>query len=153
MLEPIIACGCTRKFLAWIISWSLWTWVAVQKKNRQSWNTQVPQSTQMWVLVATLSKPLINNLTSVMNFTQTQSTSTSIAWQYNSNVEVTPKVWMQGNRFLPHQLLPNTHMLSILLMQCLRVKLMHKNWVWKGYDQSVNLPAMLMKMIRTQNSW
>ena len=42
------------------------------------------------------------------------------------------KVWMQVNRFLPHQLLPNTHMLSILLMQCLRVKLMHKNWVWKG---------------------
>ena len=35
-------------------------------------------------------------------------------------------------RFLPHQLLPNTHMLSILPMQCLRVKLMHKNWVWKG---------------------
>ena len=27
---------------------------------------------------------------------------------------------------------------------------MHKNWVVKGYDQSVNLPAMLMKMIRTQ---
>ena len=27
MPEPIIACGCTRKFLAWIISWSLWTWV------------------------------------------------------------------------------------------------------------------------------
>ena len=26
-----------------------------------------------------------------MDFTQTQSTSTSIAWQYNSNVEVTPK--------------------------------------------------------------
>ena len=153
MLEPIIACGCTQKFLAWIISWSLWTWVAVQKKNRQSWNTQVPQSTQMWVLVATLSKPLINNLTSVMEISQTQSTSTSKAWQYKHNVIVTPKVWMQGNRFLPHQLLPNTHMLSILLMQCLRVKLMHKNCVWKGYDQSVNLPAMLMKMIRTQNSW
>ena len=27
---------------------------------------------------------------------------------------------------------------------------MHKNWVRKGYDQSVNLPAMLMKMIHTQ---
>ena len=27
---------------------------------------------------------------------------------------------------------------------------MHKNWVLKEYDQSVNLPAMLMKMIRTQ---
>ena len=26
-----------------------------------------------------------------MDITQTQSTSTSIAWQYNSNVEVTPK--------------------------------------------------------------
>ena len=26
-----------------------------------------------------------------MNISQTQSTSTSIAWQYNSNVEVTPK--------------------------------------------------------------
>ena len=38
---------------------------------------------------------------------------------------------MQGNRFLPHQLLPNPHMLSILLIQCLRVKLMHKNWVWE----------------------
>ena len=58
---------------------------------RQHWVLQVPQSTQMWVLVATLGKPLINNLTSVMNITQTQSTSTSIAWQYNSNVEVTPK--------------------------------------------------------------
>ena len=101
MLEPIIACGCTRKFLAWIILWSLWAWVAVQKKNRQSWNTQVPQSTQMCVLVATLSKPLINNLTSVMEISQTQSTSTSIAWQYNSNVEVTPKglINKTGNRY------------------------------------------------------
>ena len=27
-----------------------------------------------------------------MNISQTQSTSTSIAWQYNSKVEVTPKV-------------------------------------------------------------
>ena len=85
--------------------------------------------------------------------TLNQSTSTSIEEQYKHNVEVTPKVWMQDNRFLPHQLLPNTHMLSILLMQCLRVKLMHKNWVWKGYDQSVNLHAMSMKMILTQNSW
>ena len=33
---------------------------------RQHWVLQVPQSTQMWVLVATLSKPLINNLTSAM---------------------------------------------------------------------------------------
>ena len=70
----------------------------------------MPQSTQMCVKVATLSKPLINNLTSVMKSSQTQSTSTSIAWQYKHNVIVTPKVWMQGNRFLPHQLLPNTHM-------------------------------------------
>ena len=31
------------------------------------WNAQVPQSTQMCVKVATLSKPLINNLTFVMN--------------------------------------------------------------------------------------
>ena len=36
------------------------------KENRQSWNTQVPQSTQMCIKVATLNKPLINNLTSVM---------------------------------------------------------------------------------------
>ena len=36
------------------------------KTNRQSWNTQVPQSTQMCINVATLNKPLINNLTSVM---------------------------------------------------------------------------------------
>ena len=56
--------------------------------DRQSQNTQVPQSTQMCVKVATLSKPLINNLTSVMKYSQTQSTSTSIAQQYkqrNSN--------------------------------------------------------------------
>ena len=45
--------------------------------------------------------------------TLNQSTATSIAEQYEHNVEVTPKVWMQDNRFLPHQLLPNTHMLSI----------------------------------------
>ena len=37
------------------------------KKNRQSWNTQVPQSTQMCIKVATLNKPLINNLTSIMD--------------------------------------------------------------------------------------
>ena len=49
------------------------------KENRQSWNTQVPQSTQMCIKVATLNKSLINNLTSVMD-TLTQSTSTSIAW-------------------------------------------------------------------------
>ena len=136
MLEPIIACGCTRKFLAWIISWSLWTWVAVQKKNRQSWNTQVPQSTQMWVLVATLSKPLINNLTSVMNISQTQSTSTSIAWQYNSkhrsNSQGFDNKQVIGTTSI---LLPNTHMLSIQLMQCLRLKLMHKNWVWRLWSK------------------
>ena len=51
------------------------------KTNRQSWNTQVPQSTQMCIKVATLNKPLIDNLTSVID-TLTQSTSTSIAWQY-----------------------------------------------------------------------
>src|SRR3954466_5194711 len=39
------------------------------KRNRQSWNTQVPQSTQMCVQVATLNKPLINKLTSVMDIT------------------------------------------------------------------------------------
>ena len=35
--------------------------------DRQSWNNQVPQSTQMCINVATLNKPLINNLTSVMD--------------------------------------------------------------------------------------
>ena len=30
------------------------------------------------------------------------------------------------------------------------LKLMHKNWVIKGYDQSMNLPVMLMKNLRTQ---
>ena len=49
-------------------------------------------ATHMCIKVATLSKPLINNLTSVMEYTQTQSTSTSIAWQYKHNVVVTPKV-------------------------------------------------------------
>ena len=49
------------------------------KTNKQSWNTQVPQSTQMCIKVATLSKPLNNNLTSVMD-TLTQSMSTSIGW-------------------------------------------------------------------------
>ena len=49
------------------------------KTNRQSWHTQVPQSTQMCIKVATLNKPLIINLTSVMD-TLTQSTSTSVAW-------------------------------------------------------------------------
>ena len=37
----------------------------LKKGNR--WNTQVPRSTQMCVKVTTLSKPLINNLTSAMN--------------------------------------------------------------------------------------
>ena len=45
--------------------------------------------------------------------TLNQSMSTSIAEQYKHNIEVTPKVWMHDKRFLPHQLLPNTHMLSI----------------------------------------
>ena len=49
--------------------------------NRQHWVLQVPQSTQMWVLVATLSWTINKHLTSVMNISQTQSTSTSIAWQ------------------------------------------------------------------------
>ena len=99
MLEPIIACGCTRKFLAWKYPSSLWAWVADHRiitwvlrdfeKYRQHWVPQVPQSTQMCIKVATLNKPLINNLTSVMD-TLTQSTSTSIAWQ-QANVEVTPK--------------------------------------------------------------
>ena len=39
------------------------------KENRQSWNTQVPQSTQMCIKIATLNKPLINNLTSIMDIT------------------------------------------------------------------------------------
>ena len=45
--------------------------------------------------------------------TLNQSTSSSIAEKYEHNAEVTPKVWMQDNRFLPHQLLRNTHMFSI----------------------------------------
>ena len=47
-------------------------------KNGQHWVLQVPQSTQICIKVATLNKPLINNLTSIMD-TLTQSTSTSIA--------------------------------------------------------------------------
>ena len=39
------------------------------KTNMQSWNTQVPQSTQMCIKVATLNKPLIRYLTSVMDIT------------------------------------------------------------------------------------
>ena len=49
--------------------------------HRQHWVLQVPQSTQMWVLVATLSWTINKHLTSVVNITQTQSTSTIIAWQ------------------------------------------------------------------------
>ena len=89
---------------------------------RQHLVLQVSQSTQMWVLVATLSKPLLTISHLSWISLKNQSTSTSIAWQCKHNIIVTPKVWMQGNRFLPHQLLPNTHMLSILLMQCLRVE-------------------------------
>ena len=75
--------------------------MAVQKKTGNHWDTQVPQSTQMCVLVATLSKPLINNLTSVMDTLKTQSTSTSIAWHYKHNVIVTPKglIRKTGNRY------------------------------------------------------
>ena len=40
--------------------------------NRQHWVLQVPQSTQMWVLVATLIWTINKHLTSVMNITQTQ---------------------------------------------------------------------------------
>ena len=59
---------------------------------------------------------------------------------------------MQSNRFLPHQLLPNTHMLSIPLMQCLRLKLMHKNWVIKGYDQCVTCLADDRKTLEIRSS-
>ena len=154
MLEPIIACGCTRKFLAWIISWSLWVWVAVHRmitrvlrdiqKYRQHWVLQVPQSTQMWVLVATLSTPLINNLTSVVNISQTQSTSTSIAWQYNSNVEVTPK------GLIKEQVIGTTSTTSqypqfnlILIIQCLRNR---SNAIKTRYGRYMIkvLPALLM---------
>ena len=74
MPEPIMAHGCTRKFLAWIILWSLWAWVANHRMIRrvlrdilgQHWILQVPwkplgtpgclnQSTQMCIKVATLS--------------------------------------------------------------------------------------------------
>ena len=30
---------------------------------------------------------------------------------------------------------------QILTMQCLRIELMHKNWVWKEYDQCVTCLA------------
>ena len=51
---------------------------------------------------------------------------------------------MQDNRFLPHQLLPNTHVLSNPNHAMFEgLKLMHKNWVIKGYDQSVNLPRIV----------
>ena len=68
MLEPIIACGCTRKFLAWIISVPFeprWRSIGrshgysrISKKNTS--NTGFPrcpnkQSTQMCIKVATLS--------------------------------------------------------------------------------------------------
>ena len=51
------------------------------KKQASPDRHQVPQSTQMCVKVATLNKPLNNNLTSFMD-TLTQSTSSSIAWHY-----------------------------------------------------------------------
>ena len=65
MLEPIIACGCTRKFLAWKYLSSRWAWVAdlriitrvLRDIPGQHWILQVPnkQSTQMCIKVATLS--------------------------------------------------------------------------------------------------
>ena len=39
------------------------------KEKQASPGDQVPQSTQMCVYVATLDKPLINNLTSIMDIT------------------------------------------------------------------------------------
>ena len=60
---------------------------------------------------------------------------------------------MQVNRFLPHQLLPKTHMLSNPNHAIFEgSELMHKNLGNEKYDQSVNLPVLLMKMIRTHNS-
>ena len=71
----------------------------------------------MCVKFATLNKPLIINLTSVMD-TLTQSTSTSIAWQYKQRVEVTPKglILKQviGSTSSTSQ---NLHINQILIMQ------------------------------------
>ena len=75
--------------------------------NRQHWVLQVPQSTQMWVLVATLSWTIIKHLTSVMNISQTQSTSTSIACP--NNKRRSNSQWFEcnaGNRYYLN-LLPN----------------------------------------------
>ena len=70
-------------------------------KIRQHWVLQVPQSTQMWVLVGTLSWTINKHLTSVMNISQTQSTSTHSMALIKSNVEVTPKglIDKTGNRY------------------------------------------------------
>ena len=57
-----------------------------------------------------------------MNFTQTQTTSTSMAWQYKQYIEVTPKgLNITGQYVLPQQLLPNPQVNDILIMQCLRI--------------------------------
>ena len=60
---------------------------------------------------------------------------------------------MQDNRFLPHQLLPNTLMLSNPNHAMFEgVKLMHKNWVIKGYDQSVTCLADDPRNLETRSS-
>ena len=58
-----------------------------------------------------------------MEITQTQSTSTSIAWQYKHNVEVTPK-GLTINRAIGSTSATTSqypHINQILLMQCLRI--------------------------------
>ena len=67
---------------------------------RQHWVLQVPQSTQMWVLVATLSWTIIKH-SHLSWISLKPNPRLRVAWRYNINVEVTPKGLMNkaGNRY------------------------------------------------------
>ena len=60
---------------------------------------------------------------------------------------------MQDNRFLPHELLSKTHMLNkTYSCNVWGLKLMHKNWVWKYYDQCVTCLADDRKTLEIHSS-
>ena len=88
-----------------------------------------------------------------MDFTQTQTTSTSIAWQPKHNVEVTPKglnkmqVIGSTSIYFPDPQVKRSYTCNVWGFD-----LMHKYWVIKGYDQSVTCLADDPRILETRSN-
>ena len=143
MPEPIMACGCTRKLLVWIILWSLWAWVAVHRKitrylgisQKYMQSLDTPgASIHLDVYLSCHLK--LNHWLTISQLSwihSTQSTCTSIAWQYKQRRSNSQRFDNKtGDRFYLIIYFPIPTCYQSYSCNVWGLKLMHKNWVMKS---------------------